>query len=172
MCPFNCIRRQSPLTLGLVFALLSLLLDQFSKNWVIIEYGLQSRFIAEVTGFFNLVLVWNRGVSFGLLANHPEYMPYLLTVIASVLVIFLSIWMWRSKSRFMAISLGLVVGGAIGNIIDRIRFGAVIDFLDFHWYGMHWPAFNVADSTIFIGVALLLVQTMIEPQAQKEMKAE
>ncbi|MDG1286103.1 MAG: signal peptidase II [Rickettsiales bacterium] len=149
--------------LGLLIAIVILVLDQVSKQWVVMD-GLQSRFISEVTSFFNLVLVWNRGVSFGMLSNHPEWMPIILTIVALAITAMLLVWLWKAESRLAAISLGFVIGGAIGNIIDRILYGAVVDFLDFHLNEWHWPAFNIADAAIFIGVVLLLIETIIEPK--------
>ncbi len=149
--------------LGLLIAIVTILLDQLSKQWVVMD-GLNSRFISEVTSFFNLVLVWNRGVSFGMFSNHPEWMPIILTLIALAITAVLFVWLWKAETRLSAIALGLVIGGAIGNIIDRLLYGAVVDFLDFHLGGMHWPAFNVADAAIFIGVVLLLIETIIEPK--------
>ncbi len=155
--------------LGFAMIALSFLLDQLSKNWVVISYGETSRFISEVFSFFNLVLVWNRGVSFGMFSNHPEWMPIILTLVALAITAVMLSWLWKAENKLSAISLGLVIGGALGNVIDRIRFGAVIDFLDFHFFGFHWPAFNIADAAIFIGVALLLFETIMEPkQREKE----
>ena len=118
--------------------------------------------IIEVTGFFNLVLVWNRGVSFGLLNSQSDWMPILLIGIALAISVFLVLWLRRVEHRLLAVAIGLVLGGAIGNVIDRIRFQAVLDFLDFHAFGYHWPAFNLADSTITIGVALILFDGLFE----------
>lgn len=151
------------LSRGLMVALFTLLVDQISKNWVVMEYGFQSRLITEVTGFFNLVLVWNRGVSFGMFSQHPEYIPWVLTGVALVITAILIRWLTQTERMIGIVALGMVIGGAIGNVIDRIRFGAVIDFLDFHVNGYHWPAFNIADAAIFCGVMLLLLETLTQP---------
>ena len=96
-------------------------------------------------------------------------MPIILTLVALAITAVMLSWLWKAENKLSAISLGLVIGGALGNVIDRIRFGAVIDFLDFHFFGFHWPAFNIADAAIFIGVALLLFETIMEPkQREKE----
>lgn len=151
------------LSRGLAIALFTLLLDQLSKNWVTLEYGLQTRFIGEVTSFFNLVLVWNRGVSFGMFSDHPEYMPWVLTAVALGIIGILIRWLMQTDRMIGIAALGMVIGGALGNVIDRLRFGAVVDFLDFHVAGYHWPAFNIADAAIFCGVMLLLLETIAQP---------
>lgn len=149
-------------------ALLCLLLDQISKQWVLELAGdPYPKLLREVTSFFNLVLVWNRGVSFGLFSDHPEWIPLLLIVFTGLVALILAVWLWRTPRLLTAYGLGLVIGGAVGNIVDRVRFGAVVDFLDFHVFGWHWPAFNVADSVIFMGVALLLVDTILESVEKK-----
>ena len=158
--------------LGFLIIALILVLDQLSKNWVLLAYGEISRSIAEVTPFFNLVMVWNRGVSFGMFSDHPNWMPTILTVVAVAITGFLFTWMWKEKKQFTIIALALVIGGAIGNVVDRIRFGAVVDFLDFHAFGYHWPAFNIADAAIFIGVVLLLIETIVEPKHEPELARE
>ena len=142
--------------LGFLIIILTLVLDQLTKNWVLLTYGGISRSITEVTSFFNLVMVWNRGVSFGMFSEHPEWMPIILTLVALAITAVLVTWLWKAETKFTAVALAMVIGGAIGNVIDRIRFGAVVDFLDFHAFGYHWPAFNIADAAIFIGVVLLL----------------
>ena len=109
-----------------------------------------------ITPFFNLVTVWNPGISFGMLQDIPNG-QWVLSGVAIVIVVFLLAWMSKVDDRFTAIALGLIIGGALGNIIDRIRFAAVFDYLDFHAFGYHWPAFNLSDSFIFIGVFLLFI---------------
>ncbi len=120
----------------------------------------------EVTAFFNLVMVWNTGVSFGMFADSVSWMPWVLIGVALVIAAGLSVWLWRCADRFIGLALGLVIGGAIGNVIDRARFGAVADFFDFHVAGLHWPAFNIADSAICIGVALLLWDGLVRSRRQ------
>ncbi len=113
----------------------------------------------EVTPFFNLVLVWNRGVSFGLFSgNDADVQRWLLTALAFGVALLLMYWLWRGGlDELQRWSFRLIIAGAIGNAIDRIAHGAVVDFLDFHYAGWHWPAFNVADSAIVVGALLLLV---------------
>ena len=140
---------------GLIAAFLILAADQISKITALnMTMEGQSH---EVLPFFNLVLVWNRGVSFGMF-NHGDPLPPLVFVAISLIIATgFAVWLWRAESRWIATALGLVVGGAIGNVIDRLVHGAVVDFLDFHLNGLHWPAFNIADSGIVIGIALVVI---------------
>ena len=152
------------LKLGLPFTLLSFLLDQATKWWIL-NHVMDPPQVIPVTGFFNLVLGFNTGVSFGLFGEAPAWllMAFILPMVAGLLV-----WMTRTDSRLTAIALGLVVGGAFGNLLDRLRHGAVTDFLDFHVGAYHWPAFNFADVAIVSGVALLLIESVL---AREETKA-
>lgn len=108
----------------------------------------------RVTPFFNLGLVWNAGVSFGMLSGLDARWP--LAAMTLAIAAFLLVWLWRGTDALTAAALGMILGGALGNLVDRIRFGAVFDFLDFHLLGYHWPAFNAADACIVLGVALLV----------------
>jgi signal peptidase II len=150
------------LRLGLVVAGLVVLLDQLSKLAILL---LLDHAVA-VTPFLNLVLVWNRGVSFGMFASAGALMPWLLSGLALAVVVALGLWLRRVEHPLAGSALGLIIGGALGNVIDRVRFGAVVDFLDFHALGHHWPAFNVADSAICVGAALLLVDGLLAPRRQ------
>lgn len=137
-------------------ALLVLALDQATKAWALIAL-LDPPRILPVTPFINLVLGRNRGVSFGLLsADHPAT-PWLLSAIAVAVITGFAFWTRHQRRPGTAAAVGFVTGGALGNVVDRLRHGAVTDFLDFHAGGYHWPAFNLADTSIFIGVALLMV---------------
>jgi len=137
----------------------TLALDQASK-WLVMHRLLSpERPGIEVLPFFNIVMVWNQGISFGMLAGHNQ--PLILSVMSSAIVAVLLVWLFRNRSAQTAVALGFVIGGAVGNILDRLRFGAVADFLDFHMENYHWPAFNVADSAIFIGVVLLCIGSML-----------
>ena len=140
---------------SLIVALVMLALDQVSKDYMLATLPESEREIV-VTSFFSLVRVWNYGVSFGMFAGHRQ--PLILTIISALIVTAL---LARSTHKVLSFGLAMVIGGAIGNIIDRLRFGAVADFLDFHVMGYHWPAFNIADSCIFIGVVLLCVHSML-----------
>jgi signal peptidase II len=154
------------LGLGLLVAALVLAADQATKWWALSALGPPAGGAVEVTPFFNLVLVWNRGVSFGMLGGLAEYGPWLLSGIALAIVVFLLTWLRRASDPLVAGALGLVIGGALGNVVDRVRFGAVVDFLDFHYAGWHWPAFNVADSAICVGAGLLLLSGLFAPRRE------
>jgi signal peptidase II len=145
------------LHLGLAVAAVVVVLDQLTK-WAVLSW--LDRDVA-LTPFFNLVLVWNTGVSFGMFDSGGARAPWLLSGLALAVVVALLVWLQRVEHRLTAAGLGLIIGGAIGNVIDRMRFGAVVDFLDAHAFGWHWPAFNVADSAICIGAALLLVDGLL-----------
>lgn len=147
--------------LGLLLAAVIFAADQASKWWMLdylaVEGPLGRGQFVPVTGFFNLVAVWNRGVSFGMFSGHLDAVRWGLSGLAVLVSVVLAVWLFRTQDRLVALGLGCVIGGAIGNVVDRIRFGAVFDFLDFHVSGYHWPAFNIADSGIFVGVAALLI---------------
>jgi len=147
--------------LALLLAILALALDQYSKWLILTILSGHNGPAIEATPFFNIVLVRNSGISFGMFAG--ERQPLLLTAVSVAVVITLLIWLMKNSSKLVAMALGSVIGGAIGNMIDRVRFGAVTDFLDFHLGVYHWPAFNIADSCIFIGVVLLCMGSMFTP---------
>jgi signal peptidase II len=150
------------LQLGLVIAGVVILFDQLSKLAIL---ALLDGAVV-VTPFLNLVVVWNRGVSFGMFDSAAALMPWLLAALALAVVAALGFWLKRVEHALAGVALGLIIGGALGNVIDRIRFGAVVDFLDFHALGYHWPAFNVADSAICVGAALLLADGLLAPRRQ------
>ena len=152
-----------PWTSGAVLMLLVLGLDQASKWWIVSKIMVPPREIA-LTPFFNIVMVWNRGITFGLFGGAPEAGRWILVGLSLVIVAVLAFWMVRTARSWVAIALGSVIGGAIGNIIDRLHYGAVADFLDFHYAGWHWPAFNIADSAIVIGVGVLMLDAFITPK--------
>ena len=131
-------------------------LDQAVKWGLLAFYDIATRHPVEVTQFFNLVMTWNRGVSFGLFSDYGDLMRWLLFGFAVAVSIALAVWMIRATTLFLTVALALIIGGALGNAIDRIAHGAVADFFDFHVAGWHFWAFNVADSAISIGVVLLL----------------
>ena len=121
----------------------------------------------EVTSFFNLVMVWNKGVSFGMFASTHSWMPYALMVMAVALTGFFVVWMVRATSLLAIIPLAMIISGALSNVWDRARFGAVADFLDVHIGDLHWPAFNIADSCIVVGVALLALHTLCSNKSKE-----
>ena len=146
---------------GLVAGLgaLVLALDQIGKVWVL---GALSavRPAIEATPFLNIVLVWNRGISFGLFNRDSDWQPWLLVGLTLVIVAGLTIWLRTVRDRWTTIAIGLIAGGATGNAIDRVRFGAVVDFVDFHVGGWHFATFNVADAAITCGVAIVLAVSL------------
>ena len=141
-------------------------LDQATKAWILAAYSPQTWPIA-VTPFFNLVLVWNEGVTFGLLQGNDSFAQRaILTGLAIAVAAALLWWLHTgSHGRWMRWALRMLIAGAVGNAIDRVVHGAVVDFLDFHVAGWHWPAFNVADSAIVIGALLVLVDGLWRPSA-------
>ena len=141
------------LGLGLAFATIAL--DQLTKWWIV-NFVMNPPNVIEVTPFFNLVLGLNRGVSFGMFSSDSNLSRWLLTALALAIVCALAVWLWRAEKPWLAVALGLIIGGAIGNVIDRAMVGAVVDFLDFHAADYHWPAFNVADMAITCGAAVLI----------------
>lgn len=141
---------------GALAAVLVLILDQISK-WVILTQVMDPPVTIQVLPVFDLVLAWNRGVSFSMFSSDAGHAPYLLSGFALLVAVLLGIWLSRVKTLLPALGLGLVIGGALGNVVDRLRFGAVVDFLYFHYAGWGWPAFNLADSVITVGVGLLLI---------------
>ena len=146
-------------------AIVVIILDQMTKWWILTSVMTPPQRIPG-TGLCDLVLVYNRGVSFGLLGGAPSWATAALIVFALLLSMALCIWMWRADSLLLGTALGFVVGGALGNVIDRFLHGAVVDFLDFHAAGYHWPAFNVADSAITIGVVILIIDSLKSKPAE------
>jgi len=152
-----------PLVPGLGLAALVVVLDQLTKAAILDRSDLVAGRWIEVTSFFNLVLVWNTGVSFGVLAGFAAWTPWVLTGLALAVAIALALWLRRADRVFLILGLGGVMGGAVGNAIDRMHFGGVVDFLDFHLAGVHFWAFNVADAAISVGVALLVIDGLFRP---------
>ena len=152
---------------GFVAIIAVFILDQWSKA-AIIKAAKSGIIPAKILAFFNLVLVWNRGVSFGMFGHMQQWGTRLLTGILVLVAVSLSIWLLRTRDWLLALALGCIVGGAAGNIVDRLRFGAVTDFLDFHIDSIHFWSFNVADSAIFIGVVILLLISIVKPATEKE----
>ncbi len=140
-------------------------LDQVSKAWILNVLRLPDRAAVRVLPFFDLNMVWNKGVSFGLLRADTASGRWILVLFALAVVVALAIWARTIARPLTAASLGLVIGGAVGNnLIDRVRFGAVADFLDFHVLHFPW-VFNLADSAISVGVALLLLDSFVRQKS-------
>lgn len=143
---------------GLATAAVVAILDQLSKAAVLAFFaGNTFGGRQPVTSFFSLVLTYNRGISFGLFNDGAWLNAAFFSLAAAAIVAILVCWLARVTSSFLAVAIGLIIGGAVGNVIDRMRLGAVVDFLDFHIGHLHWPAFNLADSAICIGVAVMLL---------------
>lgn len=147
------------LRFGLILAAATFLLDQLAK-WLILAVVMDPPVTIPLTGFFDLVLAWNRGVSFSLFSSDWPAAPYVLAGFAGAVAIALGLWLRKAPNRWVAAGLGLVIGGALGNAFDRLRFGAVVDFLHFHWDIHYFPAFNLADTAITTGVGLLLIDAL------------
>ena len=156
--------RLSPL--GLALAAFSLFADQLFKFWMLHVVDVASKQPIVVTPFFNLVLAWNQGVSYGWFAQSGDLGWLILTAVSLVASIFLWIWLARTPSPLSAAGLGLIIGGAISNLIDRIIYGAVADFFLFHAFGFSWYIFNIADVAIVAGVVALLYDSVRENSRQ------
>ena len=141
---------------GLVYAVATLVVDQASKWWLMDVLAEAGRPI-ELLPVFNLVMVWNPGVSFGMFQSGSAWAPWILSALAMVIVLILMRWLAKAETRFIAAGLGFVIGGAVGNVVDRMVWGKVADFFDFHVGSWHWPAFNIADTAIVIGAAILIL---------------
>ena len=144
--------------LGLITAVVVLVLDQASKYWILTDV-LDDKSMIIFTPFFSLVRAWNTGVSFSMFNNWGVSGVVILSLVAFTIIAFLINWLRKEPSKMVQVSLGFIIGGALGNVIDRVRLGAVFDFLDFSEY--HWPAFNVADSFICIGAILVIMHGML-----------
>lgn len=140
---------------GLLVAAAVFVLDRISKWWLVGLLNDNVGFI-EILPFFNLVMVWNSGVSFGMFQSNGLLGRVILSALALAIVALLVRWLSKAENSLLASGLGLVIGGALGNVIDRLVWGAVADFFDAHLAGWHWPAFNIADAAIVIGAALLI----------------
>lgn len=158
--------------LGLATAAITALLDQAIKLWLLFVFDLPARGIVRVTPFFDLVLIWNKGISYGLFQQRDPYGQWLLLALTTVAVILLWVWLTRSTSRIMVLSLGLIIGGAVGNAIDRLAYGAVADFVLLHVttasFHFNWYVFNLADAAIVAGVAGLLYDSVAGRHAAKQ----
>jgi signal peptidase II len=147
---------------GLTTALVVVVLDQLSKAAVLGMFS--GRILGDreiVTSFFNLALTYNRGISFGLFNGGAGINALVFSLAATAIIAVLVYWLRRATSPFLAVAIGMIIGGAVGNVIDRLRLGAVVDFLDFHFDALHWPAFNLADSAICIGVVAMLLDGLL-----------
>ena len=139
-----------------IFLILSIVaLDQVTKLAILGRDVVDIYPEMEITSFLNLVLVHNKGISFGLFSRYE--VGWLISILTIGIVVVLFIWMRKLERAILALPFSLIIGGAIGNLIDRLNYGFVVDFIDFHFFGWHWPAFNIADSAITVGVIFLLI---------------
>lgn len=156
---------------GFLAAMVALILDQGSKLLMLHAFGfneMRAGDAVSVLPFFNLVMVWNPGVSYGLFPARGLAGTLLLGLFSAVAVTVLGWWMWHSHRKSLAAGLGLVIGGALGNLIDRVIYGAVADFFHFYAFGYDWYVFNVADIAITFGVIALLYDALVKPGARAE----
>jgi signal peptidase II len=157
--------------LGLISALAAAVVDQLAKVWLLFVFDIASRQRVAVTPFLDLVLVWNRGISYGLFQQDGPVGQWALLILKIVAVTLLWLWLARSDSRLTAVSLGLIIGGALGNAIDRLAHGAVADFVLLHLttatWSFNWYVFNLADVAIVAGVAGLLYESIVGRRAAK-----
>jgi signal peptidase II len=162
---------RSSLRAGLIAAIVTLVADQASKFWLLDVFDLAHRETVRVTPFFDLVLAWNIGISFGWLQNDSAVVQFGLMAVKALAVIALGVWMARSRTLLATIALGMIIGGAIGNAIDRIIYGAVVDFALFHLQiggnVFNWYVFNLADVAIVAGVMALLYDSLLGVPAAK-----
>ena len=159
----------TPQRAGWLVALAALAADQFSKDYLL--YGLDFRALGpaariQVLPIFDLVMVWNRGVSYGLFQAGSFAGMAMLTIFSLIAVVALSFWLIKAERSILGVGLGLVIGGALGNVIDRILYGAVADFFHFYAFGHDWYVFNVADAAITVGVVVLLLDAVIRPESK------
>jgi signal peptidase II len=147
--------------LGALAAVIVLVADQASKAWILYDLQLPNIGQVIVLPVLNFTMVWNRGVTFGLLNGFGEWSYLALAGVAFAVVVALGIWLRRAESRVVAIALGAIVGGALSNVIDRLRYGAVVDFIQAHLGAWSWYVFNVADAAIVCGVATLLLDSLL-----------
>ena len=157
----------------LLVTLVVFILDQLTKHWILANMPLYSSF--EVFSFFNIVHVHNYGAAFSFLSDQPGWQRWFLTGITSIISVVLLIWLTRLKTheKLLAIALVFVLGGAFGNLYDRVVYGYVVDFIDWHYGGYHWPAFNLADAAITLGAILLIIDTLTHkaPESIRETKS-
>ena len=155
---------------GALIALIILLADQISKLWLLFFYQIELHGDLRIAPFSTITLVWNRGISYGLFQQEADLGRWALVIISFVAAVAFAVWLAKNPPRLVSWALGLVIGGAIGNGIDRAAYGAVVDFVHLHWGGFSWYVFNVADCAIVVGVALLLLDAL-RPSAEGESDA-
>ncbi|MGH7210434.1 MAG: signal peptidase II [Acetobacteraceae bacterium] len=153
-------RSRRTTALGLIAAIVVLAADQGSKWWILHGLDLPAVGNVNLLPVLSLTMVWNRGITFGLLTGLGGWGSWLLAAGALVVVAALFVWLRRAHSPVVAVAIGAIAGGAIGNVIDRLRYGMVVDFIHAHAFGWSWYVFNVADAAIVCGVAVLILDSM------------
>lgn len=153
--------------LGLAIAAATFLVDQASKVWLIHVYAIGERQPLDLTSFFTLVMAWNPGISYSLFPASSLSGRLTLLAVTLAATAFLAVWMWRADTRLATVGLAALVGGALGNAVDRAVYGAVADFFHFHVGSFSWYVFNLADVAIVAGVALLLYESLFADRARR-----
>jgi signal peptidase II len=160
---------------GLKIAALALIIDQLGKYAVLQHFGESGCSVPRhepITAFFDLVLTCNRGMSFGLFNTGPGLSVPIFSIAAAAIVVVLTFWLSRVRSDLLATGIGLIIGGAIGNMVDRLRLGGVVDFLYLHAGSWYWPAFNFADSAICLGVVAMLFEGLLSGRVGAQANGE
>lgn len=153
--------------LGAATALVVLAADQASKWWVLEGLRLPELGSVMVLPWLNLTMVWNRGITFGMFNSDGATGSVVLGTMALVVVVALAVWLRRAETRLVAVAVGAIAGGAVGNVVDRARFGAVVDFIHAHAWGWSWYVFNVADAAIVCGVAALVLDSLRQQRGNR-----
>jgi signal peptidase II len=164
-------KKPTPQQVGIVTAIVALIADQLSKNVLLYgvgfaEYGPHDRI--EVLPFFDIIMVWNRGVSYGLFQAGGLWGTVALAAFSLLAVAALSWWLRGTETRVLGLGLGLIIGGALGNVIDRVIYGAVADFFHFYAFGHDWYVFNIADAAITLGVVALIVDAFVHREKNRD----
>lgn len=157
---------------GAISALIAFMIDRISKWWFIDIFNLPNKGVVEILPIFDVVMVWNRGVSFGFLSASGDFGRWALVALNLIIVAVLVYWLKSAKNLILSGAIGLVIGGAFGNIYDRVKFGAVADFFQFHWNDWYFAVFNVADSFIFVGAVLLIFNSTFGGDAKVQNEQE
>lgn len=146
--------------LGLWIVALVFILDQASKLWLLFGIRIAENGPFAITPFMDIVLAWNRGISYGLFQQYSDLGRWLLVVISFAAVVWLGSWLWKATGRLTVVSLALIIGGALGNGVDRAVYGAVVDFVHLYYRSFSWYIFNIADAAIVVGVVGLLYESL------------
>lgn len=152
-------------------SLLVVVLDQWSKYWIVANF--REYEVLTVWPVFNLTLVYNTGAAFSFLSDAGGWQRWFFVTVGVLVSLIMVVWLARlqPRERWTALGLALVVGGAVGNLIDRVVLGKVVDFLQWHWQDWYWPSFNLADSAITLGVILLLIDGLFGERPQEELNS-